>query len=69
MQAFRRDVKGGLKPLTGTGACVSDTGNSPLGLGTCVTGRGLFDVERAVLSANQKYIYTNAYAIRRRSRC
>jgi hypothetical protein len=40
---------------------VSDTGNSPLGPGTCVTGRGLDDVERAVLSANQKYIYTNAY--------
>jgi hypothetical protein len=61
VQAFRRDVKGGLKPLTGTGACVSDTGNSPLGPGTCVAGRGLFDVERAVLSANQKYIYTNSY--------
>ena len=61
VQAFRRDSKGGLKPLTGTGACVSDTGNSPLGTGTCVAGRGLFDVERAVLSANQKYIYTNSY--------
>jgi hypothetical protein len=61
VQAFRRDLKGGLKPLTGTGACVSDTGNSPLGPGTCVLGRGLGDVERAVLSANQKFIYTNAY--------
>jgi hypothetical protein len=61
VQAFRRDAKGGLKPLTGTGACVSDTGNSPLGAGTCVAGRGLDDVERAVLSANQKYLYTNAY--------
>src|SRR5712691_3045144 len=61
VQAFRRDIKGGLKPLTGTGACVSDTGNSPLGMGTCVLGRGLHDVERTVLSANQKYIYTNAY--------
>ncbi len=61
VQAFRRDAKGGLQPLTGTGACVSDTGNSPLGMGTCVLGRGLGDVERAVLSANQKYIYTNSY--------
>jgi WD40 repeat protein len=61
VQAFRRDVKGGLKPLTGTGACVSDTGNSPLGMSTCVLGRGLHDVERAVLSANQRYLYTNAY--------
>src|SRR6185312_11865793 len=61
VQAFRRDAKGGLQPLTGTGACVSDTGDSPLGTGTCVKGRGLKDVERAVLSASQKYIYTNAY--------
>ncbi len=61
VQAFRRDVKGGLKPLAGTGACVSDTGDSPLGMGTCVAGRGLFDVERAVLFANHKYIYTNSY--------
>lgn len=61
VQAFRRDAKGGLVPLTGKGACVSDTGNSPLGTNTCVTGRGLFDVERAVLSRNEKFIYTNTF--------
>ena len=61
LQAFRRDSKGGLVPLTGLGACVSDTGNSPLGTGTCVHGRGLFDVERAVLSKNKRFIYTNSF--------
>lgn len=61
VQAFRRDAKGGLKPLTGLGACVSDSGNSPLGMKTCRVGRGLFDVERTVLSANQKFIYTNGF--------
>ncbi|HET7014994.1 MAG TPA: hypothetical protein VFI65_13850 [Streptosporangiaceae bacterium] len=61
VQAFSRDAKGGLKPLTGLGACVSDTGDSPLGMKTCRIGRGLFDVERAVLSANQKFIYTNSF--------
>ncbi len=61
VQAFRRDAKGGLKPLTGRGACVSDSGNSPLGTNTCMPGRGLFDVERTVLSANQKFIYTNGF--------
>lgn len=62
VQAFRRDAKGGLVPLHGTGACVSDTGNSPLGPLTCVHGRGMFDVERAVLSANKRYIYTNSFS-------
>jgi len=61
VQAFWRDAKGGLKPLTGTGACVSDTGSSPLGPNTCVAGRGLYDVERAVLSKNGAHLYTNGY--------
>lgn len=61
VQAFRRDAKGGLVPLQGKGACVSDGGNSPLGPNTCVNGRGLHNVERAVLSANKQFIYTNSY--------
>jgi DNA-binding beta-propeller fold protein YncE len=61
VQAFRRDAKGGLVPLKGNGACVSDSGSSPLGTDTCVQGRGLFDVERAVLSANTKFIYTSGF--------
>jgi hypothetical protein len=61
VQAFRRDSKGGLVPLKGTGACVSDGGSSPLGPGTCVNGRGLLDVERAVLSADTAFIYTNSF--------
>jgi WD40-like Beta Propeller Repeat/LVIVD repeat len=62
VQAFRRDSKGGLIPLKGKGACVSDSGSSPLGTNTCVQGRGLFDVERAVLSKNTRFIYTNSYS-------
>ena len=61
VQAFRRDRHGGLVALTGRHACVSDTGSSPLGPNTCVHGRGLFDVERAVLSANNRFLYTNSY--------
>ncbi len=61
VQAFKRDAKGGLVPLKGKGACVSDSGSSPLGAGTCVQGRGLFDVERAVLSKNTKFIYTSGF--------
>jgi hypothetical protein len=61
LQAFRRDSMGGLVPLKGIGACVSDGGSSPLGPNTCVNGRGLFDVERAVLSANTAFIYTNGF--------
>jgi hypothetical protein len=62
VQAFRRDRAGGLVPLAGRGGCVSDTGSSPLGAGTCVHGRGLFDVERAVLSRNKRFIYTNSFS-------
>ncbi len=62
VQAFKRDAKGGLVPLRGTGGCVSDDGESPLGPFSCVDGRGLFDVERAVLSRNGAFIYTNGYA-------
>ena len=63
VQAFRRDAKGGLVPLKGIGACVSDGGGSPLGPNTCVDGRGLQDVERVVLSANKQFIYTNSYEL------
>jgi DNA-binding beta-propeller fold protein YncE len=62
VQAFRRDAQGGLVPLTGKGACVSDSGSSPLGAGSCVAGRGLFDVERAVPSQNGAFIYTNGFS-------
>lgn len=62
VQAFKRDAKGGLVPLKGKGACVSDTGDSPLGTGSCVAGHGLFDVERAVLSKNERFIYTNGFS-------
>jgi WD40-like Beta Propeller Repeat len=61
VQAFQRDSKGGLVPLKGKGACVSDTGSSPLGANTCVMGRGLYDVERAVPSKNTRFIYTNSF--------
>ena len=61
VQAFRRNSAGGLVPVTGKGGCVSDTGASPLGAGTCVNGRGLADVERAVLSKNKRFIYTNSF--------
>jgi hypothetical protein len=59
VQAFKRNSGGGLVPLTGKGRCVSDTGTSPMG--ACVNGRGLFGVERAVLSSDQRYIYTNSF--------
>jgi hypothetical protein len=61
VQGFRRNSAGGLVPLAGRGGCVSDTGSSPLGPGTCVHGRGLFDVERAVLSTDSRFIYTNGF--------
>jgi WD40-like Beta Propeller Repeat len=61
VQAFRRDAKGGLVPLHGTGACVSDNGSSPLGPNTCVAGRGLEDVERALPSQNGAFLYTNSF--------
>ncbi len=59
VQAFKRNAKGGLVPLTGKHSCVSDDGTSPAG--PCVNGRGMFRVERAVLSKNKRFIYTNAY--------
>jgi hypothetical protein len=59
VQAFKRNSGGGLIPLTGKGRCVSDNGTSPMG--ACVNGRGLLDVERAVLSSDQRYIYTNRF--------
>ncbi len=59
VQAFERNAKGGLVPLTGKHSCVSDDGTSPAG--PCVNGRGMFNVERAVLSKNKRFIYTNAY--------
>jgi lactonase family protein with 7-bladed beta-propeller len=59
VQAFKRNAKGGLVPLTGKHSCVSDDGTSPAG--PCVDGRGMFNVERAVLSKNKRFIYTNAY--------
>ncbi|MGN6676474.1 MAG: hypothetical protein ACTHKL_01665 [Streptosporangiaceae bacterium] len=59
VQAFKRNAGGGLVPLTGKGRCVSDSGTSPMG--ACVDGRGLFDVERAVLSSDQRFIYTNSF--------
>ncbi|MGH2965011.1 MAG: hypothetical protein ACRDMH_06485 [Solirubrobacterales bacterium] len=59
VQAFERNAKGGLVPLTGRHSCVSDDGTSPAG--PCVDGRGMFNVERAVLSKNKRFIYTNAY--------
>jgi hypothetical protein len=41
---------------------VSNNGNSRLGPGTCLKGRGLDDVERLVVSANGKFLYTAGYA-------
>ena len=46
-------------PLDRQDGCVSDDGTSPAG--PCVDGRGMFNVERAVLSKNKRFIYTNAY--------
>lgn len=60
VQAFERNDKGGLVPLTGKHSCVSDDGTSPAG--PCVDGRGMHVVERAVLSKNKRFIYTNAYS-------
>ena len=60
VQAFERNAKGGLVPLTGKHSCVSDDGTSPAG--PCVDGRGMHIVERAVLSKNKRFIYTNAYS-------
>ncbi|MGH2974552.1 MAG: lactonase family protein [Solirubrobacterales bacterium] len=59
VQAFERNAGGGLVPLTGKHSCVSDDGTSPAG--PCVDGRGMNNVERAVLSKNKRFIYTNAY--------
>lgn len=61
VQAFKRNSAGGLVPLQGRHGCVSDDGTSPEG--PCVDGRGLHDVERAVLSKNERFIYTNGYSI------
>ncbi len=60
VQAFERNAKGGLVPLTGKHSCVSDDGTSPAG--PCVDGRGMYRVERAVLSKNKRFIYTNTYS-------
>jgi hypothetical protein len=60
VQAFERNAGGGLVPLTGKHSCVSDDGTSPAG--PCVNGRGMNIVERAVLSKNKRFIYTNAYS-------
>jgi hypothetical protein len=59
VQAFERNAKGGLVPMSGPRGCVSDDGTSPGG--PCVNGRGLFDAERAVLSKDKHFIYTNSY--------
>ncbi len=59
LQAFRRNSKGGLVPLAGKTGCVSDDGISPAG--PCVDGRGMFKLERAVLSKNKRFIYTYGY--------
>ncbi len=60
VQAFKRNSQGGLVPLAGKQGCVSDDGTSPAG--SCVDGRGLYDVERAVLSKNRRFIYTNSFS-------
>ena len=59
VQAFERNAKGGLTPMSGPRGCVSDDGTSPAG--PCVDGRGLYDAERAVLSKDKHFIYTNGY--------
>ncbi len=59
VQAFKRNSQGGLVPLKGKNGCVSDTGTSPAG--PCVHGRGLVRPERAVLSANGRFLYINNY--------
>ena len=60
VQAFKRNAKGALVPIPGQHGCVSDDGTSPAG--SCVDGRGLYDVERAVLSKNKRFIYTNSFS-------
>jgi hypothetical protein len=59
VQGFKRNSKGGLVSLAGKRGCVSDDGTSPGG--PCVDGRGLWDAERAVLSKNKRFIYTNSF--------
>jgi len=60
VQGFKRNANGGLVAIPGKHGCVSDSGTSPGG--NCVNGRGLYDAERAVLSKNRRFIYTNAFA-------
>ena len=59
--AFKRNAAGGLVPLSGKGGCISNSGNSPIGPGSCRQGRGLDDVERLVVSANGHFLYTAGF--------
>ena len=59
--ALRRTATGGLVPLAGTAACISDTGNSFAGANTCAKGRGLNDAERIVLAPGGRFLYTQGY--------
>jgi hypothetical protein len=59
IQAFERNAKGGLVPLKGKGACVSDSGGGPAG--PCVNGRGLLNPERIVPSQNGRFLYVASY--------
>ncbi len=59
VQVYERDAKGGLVPLVGKGACISDSGTSPGG--PCAKGHGLSNPERAVPSANGNFLYVASY--------
>jgi hypothetical protein len=59
VQGFKRNAEGGLAPLKGKGACVSDHGTSPAG--ACVKGHGLSNPERALLSKNGRFLYIGSY--------
>ncbi|MFN8160865.1 MAG: hypothetical protein U0R52_07470 [Solirubrobacterales bacterium] len=59
LQVFRRNSKGGLVQMAGKHSCISDDGTSPSG--ACVDGRGMFRLERAVVSPNKRFIYTAGY--------
>jgi hypothetical protein len=60
VQAFKRNRKGGLVPLKGTRSCVSNDGTSPAH--DCVDGRGLDNVERVILSKNERFLYAGSYS-------
>jgi hypothetical protein len=58
---LKRNGRGGLVQLPGKAGCISDTGASSAGPGTCRKGHGLDDAERVVPSKGGRFLYIQGF--------